>query len=94
MQENLNKCLKHNIFLEYELETERFNKSRIRMELDTLTTMMNKYNKIDKSNSEFDTKVLIHDRQNLINKMCKIQVCTSYDKKNFKNAFIQLHDIL
>lgn len=71
-QEHLNNSLKHNILLEHELEIERLNKSMIKMELDTLTTMMNKIN----NNSKYDMNVLIYEREYLTNKIYKIQVGT------------------
>lgn len=75
-QEKLDMCLKRNILLEHELETERFNKSMIKMELDTLTSVMNKYNSRDFNNSELDVNVLMNNQEYLMNKIFKIQVCT------------------
>lgn len=68
-QENLNNSLKHNLFLEHELETERQNKLMIKMKLDTLITLTNKSN--DKS--ELNVNVLLNDQKYLTNKIYKIQ---------------------
>lgn len=73
-QENYNSCLKRNILLEHELETERLNKSMIKMELETLTTMLHEHTNTNNS-SELDVKVLMHDREQLTNKIYKLKVC-------------------
>lgn len=73
-QENLNTSLKRCNLLEHELETERFNKSLIEMELDTLNSMNDNYKK-SINNSEFDVNTLIRDREYLTNKIFKTQVC-------------------
>lgn len=73
-QEKLNNSLKRTIFLEHELETERLNKSMIKMELNTLTTMMNKKN----NNSTFNVNILINEREYFTNKLYKIQVHNTY----------------
>ncbi|VVC41179.1 Hypothetical protein CINCED_3A012253 [Cinara cedri] len=71
-QENLNNCLKQNLLLKHEVETERLKKSMIKMELETLTTMLRKCNY--KNNSELNVKVLMHEREHLTNKIYQLKI--------------------
>lgn len=65
--------------MKHELEIERLNKSMIKMELDTLTIVMNTSNNKNNNSSEFDVNVLIQDREYLMNKIYETQVyITSY----------------
>lgn len=72
-QENLNNCLKQNVLLEHILETERLEKSLIKMELDTLTSVINKCNNRNNNSSEIDVSTLINDRNYLTKKLFTIQ---------------------
>lgn len=73
-QENLNISLKHNVFLEHELETERLNRSMIQMEVDSLKSTMNESNNRNSNNSVPKMNVLLEERNHLTDTIYKIQV--------------------
>lgn len=59
--------------LEHQLEKERLDKSIMKIELDTLTSLMNTYNR-NNTNPEFNINMLLNEREYLTKKIYKIQV--------------------
>lgn len=91
-QENLNNSLKRSILLEHELETERLNKSMMKLKLDSFITTMNKCdNKNNNDDSKCDVNVILQNHVHLTNKMNEIQVGGSYISIFIFYSFIHLN---
>jgi len=60
--------------LEHELEQERLDTSKLKIELATLTANMNKSNDEHNNSSVVDVNVMVNDCEYLSNKIYEIQV--------------------
>lgn len=76
-KDRLNNCLKHSVLLEHELNTERLNKSMIKMQLNALIVTLDKFNNLNNdSSSRLDVNVLTNNKEYLSNKVFAIRVNT------------------